>query len=77
MICKECGKDFHTTVCDHVTYIAGVADFLSQVDRGPAPTVYELLHEIKLLKRQISEIRLEMEKNNGKAKIRNEKTETD
>ena len=55
--CSFCGKasDQCNCVKDFNEY-----SFLSQVETGSPPTSSELLHEIKLLKREISEIRREL-----------------
>ena len=55
--CSFCGK-----ASDQCTCVKGFNEysFLSQVETGSPPTNSELLHEIKLLKREISEIRREL-----------------
>ena len=55
--CSICGKASYQCIC-----VKGFNEcsFLSQVETGSPPTNSELLHEIKLLKREISEIRREL-----------------
>ena len=52
--CSICGKASDQCICMNRL---NEHSFLSQVETGSPPTNYELLHEIKLLKREISDIR--------------------